>query len=139
MRARGSPNVLSFFNPQLLKGGTRVPIEGMPKLRFWQSRKKTLQGAELGFDVLRMLAHAKEPRSLVDLQKALNLSEIQRALVTNVVLVLHKGGYIEGDGKVSRMRLTAELTRISITPAGYELLKESRSRLEFAKHLLARS
>lgn len=113
--------------------------ESAPKIRFWQSRKRTMQGVELGFDILRILAHAKEPRSLGDLQKALKLSEIQRGLATNVILVLHKGGFIEGDRKVSRVRLAGDLTRLSITPSGYQLLKESRSRLDFGRRLLERS
>jgi hypothetical protein len=111
----------------------------IPKRRFWQSRKMTLQSAELGVDVLKMLAHAKQPRSLGELQKALNLSEVQRAIATNAVIALHRMGCIEGDRKVSRMRLVAETTRISITPAGYQLLKESRTRLEFARHLIENS
>lgn len=110
-----------------------------PKLRFWQSRGKTLKVAEMAFDLLRTLAHAKQPRSVSGLLNARGLGQFQSGYVINALLVLAKGGHIQGDGKISRIRLSSDRTKVSITPAGLQLLKESHSRLEFAKRLLERS
>lgn len=109
----------------------------VPKIRFWQSRTKTLKVAEMGFDILKVLSH-KVPQSVSDLLKSMNLSQLQSGYIINALRVLHKGGYIEGDGNISRINLAGDMTKVSITPAGRQLLKESRSRLEFAKRILER-
>ncbi|MDO8591513.1 MAG: hypothetical protein Q7R60_01130 [bacterium] len=107
-----------------------------PKLRFWQSRGKTLRVVELSFDLLRTLAHAKQPRSVSDLMNARGLGQLQSGYMITALLVLAKSGHIQGDGKISRIRLSGDTTKVSITPAGLQLLKESRTRLEFAERLL---
>jgi len=111
----------------------------MPTLRRWQSSKLTQQAFEMGFDILNALARAKEPQSLGDLHRRFRWNEVQRGVATNVLLALHKTGNIEGDKKVSRIRLIAETTKISITPSGRQILKESRSRIEFGRRMLENS
>lgn len=115
--------------------------EGIPKVRFWQSRSKTLKLAESGFDTLRFLASARDPMTVSDLMKRMGHSRnsVTSAYVSNALVALYKVGAIQGDGKVSRLRISSDLTKVSITPAGRQLLKESRSRLEFGRRLLERS
>jgi len=63
--------------------------DGMPKHRFWQSRKKTLKVAETGFDILEALSRTNRPQSVGDLLKAMGRSELQSGYVINALLVLH--------------------------------------------------
>lgn len=115
--------------------------EGIPKIRFWQSRGKTLKAAESGFDALKVLAKAKELLTVSDLMKVMGHSRnsVTSAYVSNALLALHKVGAIQGDGKVSRLRVAGDLTKVSITPYGRQLANESKTRTQFAKRLLERS
>lgn len=132
---------MSFFYSSPNSREETSVSQNAPKLRFWQSSKKTLKAAESGFDALKVLAKAKEPLTVSDLMRVMGHSRnsVTSAYVSNALLALHKVGAIQGDGKVSRLRVTGDLTKVSITPAGRQLLQESRSRLEFGKRLLERS
>jgi len=113
----------------------------MPKIRFWQSRGKTLKAAESGFDALKVLAKAKEPMTVSDMMKVMGRgrNSVTSGYVVNALIALHKVGAVEGDGKVSKLRVAGDLTKISITRYGHQLANQSRSRTEFAKRLLEKS
>ena len=113
-----------------------------PRLRFWHSRKKVLKGAELGFDALAALARtAPEPQSVSQIASALGLrkNSVDSAILSNVLVALYKVDAVEADGKVSVIRIAGDLTKVTITDYGRELMRQSRDRMDFAQKLLERS
>jgi hypothetical protein len=113
----------------------------MPKARFWHSQSMTQKIANSGFDIIQVLADAKRPRSVTDLLSELRWSRLSSGRVIDALLLLHKTSNIEGfrNDKVSRARLSGDRTRVSLTSAGRQLLKQSQSRQEFTQRILGTS
>lgn len=111
-------------------------MKGIPKVRKWQSRGRTMEVAEMGLTILDILSRRDQPQAVSYLMEAMCLGVGKSGHVVQALLLLHETGNIQGDGKVSRFRLSADTTKVSITPAGRELLAASKSRLELGRQLL---
>lgn len=102
------------------------------KIQPWQSTKTTREAAEIGFDVLRTLAHAKEPLTPTEIRQSVRpgSSMISRAdgLVQNMLRLHHKLGNIESTSRVNRLTLVLDKPRFTITEVGLDVLDERRSR-----------
>lgn len=103
-----------------------------PKIQPWQSTKTTREAAEIGFDILRTLAHAKEPLTPTEIRQSVRpgSSMIGRTdgLVQNVLRIQHKAGVIQSTSRVNRLTLVLDRPRFTITEAGLDVLSERRSR-----------
>lgn len=109
----------------------------VPKIRPWQSAGVTHEAAKIGFDILRTLAHAKEPLTPTQIRESVRpgTSIIGKAdaLVQNMLRIQHKLGNIQSTGRVNRLTLALDRPRFSITEAGLDVLGERRQRNEVLK------
>lgn len=111
--------------------------EEVPKIRPWESAEVTQEAVEIGFDILRTLAFAKEPLTPAQIRESVRpgTGMISRAdgLVQNVLRIQHKMGSIQSTSRVNRLTLALDRPRFSITETGLEVLGERRKRSEVFK------
>jgi hypothetical protein len=109
----------------------------MPKIRAWQSAGVTHEAAQIGFDILRTLAHAKEPLTPTQIRESVRpgtgMIGTADALVQNMLRIQHKLGNIQSTSRVNRLTLALDRPRFSITEPGLDILGERRQRSEILK------
>lgn len=104
----------------------------VPGIRPWQSAKVTHEASQIGFEILRTLAFAKEPLTPTQIRESVRpgSSMISQAdgLVQNLLRIQHKLGNIQSTSRVNRLTLALDKPSFSITETGLEVLGERHVR-----------
>jgi DNA-binding IclR family transcriptional regulator len=90
---------------------------------FWKSRKKSEEAGETAFNILRILALSGISQSCSQLMKATGKNS---GYVINALPWLHKQGYVESRGKMSRISIATDKTTFSASSQGRRRLQEQR-------------
>jgi hypothetical protein len=109
----------------------------MSRLKPWQRTGVTLEAAEIGFDILRTLAHAKEAMTPIEIRQSVRpgskMIGMEDGYVQNALRIHYKLGNIECATRVNRLTMLLESTRFSITEQGRQLLGERQARTKELK------